>query len=246
MNRRNKNQITQEETFRYPNFNFVSSSFNITYILLIGTTAATIIGALYPGAHQSALNKPLADILILESIVNFIATYFYSFFTKDASQNEEVSESNITSFRYVDWMLTTPFLITAVALYAGYANKQEDGTYQFNARGLVPIVIYNWLMLLFGFLGETGRISRVSGLVAGFLFFGLLLQSFWSSYVISNASKGLFAFLVVVWGFYGIFYMLPSSYKTVGYNFLDLVSKVGFSIFTLGAIINNNLEEAVV
>ena len=231
--------------FRYPDFNLVSASFNVTYILLLGTTAATILGALYPGAHSNSLNKPLADILILESIVNFIATYFYSFFTKDVAQNTNVQESSVTAFRYLDWALTTPFLITSVALYAGYSNKLEDPTYQTNIQGLVPIVIFNWLMLLFGYLGETGKINRTTGLVAGFVFFGLLLQAFWAGFVESNASKGLFAFLVVAWGLYGVFYMLPSAYKTIGYNILDLVSKVGFSIFTIGTIINNNLEEVV-
>jgi bacteriorhodopsin len=39
--------------------------------------------------------------------------------------------------------------------------------------------------------------------------------------------------------------MLPSSYKTIGYNILDMISKVGFSVFTLGTIINNNLGEVV-
>ena len=233
------------EEFRYPDFNLVSASFNVTYILLLGTTAATILGALYPGAHSNPLNKPLADILILESIVNFIATYYYSFFTKDVAKNTNVNEASVTAFRYMDWALTTPFLISAVALYAGYSNKLEDPTYQTNIRGLVPIVIFNWLMLLFGYLGETGKISRTTGLVAGFVFFGLLLQSFWAGFVESNASKGLFAFLVVVWGLYGVFYMLPSSYKTIGYNILDMISKVGFSVFTLGTIINNNLEEVV-
>jgi bacteriorhodopsin len=238
-------QGNMEGEFEYPNFSLSSATFNITYILLLGTTAATILGAIYPGAHQSALNKPLADILIIESIVNFIATYFYSFFTKDSARNKVVRESSVTTFRYMDWALTTPFLISAVALYAGYANRLEDGTYEFNTRALVPIVIYNWLMLLFGYLGETGKISRQNGLIAGFVFFGLLLWTFWDSYVVSNTSKGLFAFLVIVWGAYGVFYTLPSEYKTVGYNILDMISKVGFSVFTLGTIINNNLEEAV-
>jgi bacteriorhodopsin len=238
-------QGNTEGDFEYPNFSLSSATFNITYILLLGTTAATILGALYPGAHQSTLNKPLADILIIESIVNFIATYFYSFFTKDSAKNKVVTESSVTAFRYMDWALTTPFLISAVALYAGYANRLEDGTYEFNTRALVPIVVYNWLMLLFGYLGEMGKISRQNGLIAGFIFFGLLLWTFWDSFVISNASKGLFAFLVIVWGAYGVFYTLPSQYKTVGYNILDMISKVGFSVFTLGTIINNNLEEAV-
>jgi len=230
--------------FRYPNFNPVSASFNLTYIMLLGTTAATIIGAVYPGAHQSSINRPLADILILESIVNFIATYFYSFFTKDSAQNEQVKESEVTSFRYMDWVLTTPFLITAVALYAGYANKQENPDYQLNIRALGPIIVSNWLMLFFGYMGETGKISRSTGLVTGFIFFGLLLQSFWNGFVVSNTSKGLFGFLVLIWGLYGVFFMMPSSYKTIGYNVLDMISKVGFSLFTVGTIINNNIDEA--
>lgn len=226
-------------TFTYPKISLVSASFSLTFLLLLGTTAATIIGAIYPGAHNNPKNRILADILIVESVVNFIATYFYSFFVKDASAGN-VQEENVTVFRYMDWALTTPFLLTAISLYAEYLNREEDPTRQVNWSGLTLPLILNWAMLACGYLGEAGYINYNTGLVTGFVFFGLLLLTFWNNFVVSEKSKVLFYYFTVSWGLYGVMYMLPSNQKTIGYNFLDLVSKVGFSMFTLGTIFANN------
>ena len=37
---------------------------------------------------------------------------------------------------------------------------------------IIKIVVFNGLMLLFGYLGETGIISKYIGIPLGFLFFG--------------------------------------------------------------------------
>lgn len=233
-------ELKTHPPYFYPKLSAVSASFNLTFLLLLGTTAATIIGAVYPGSHTLPKNKILADILIIESIVNFIATYFYSFFVKDAASGN-VQEENVTVYRYMDWALTTPFLLTAIMMYAEYLNREEDPTRKLNLSGLLVPVLLNWGMLLSGYLGETGVISRTAGLVSGFVFFGLLLLTFWNNFVVSENSKKVFLYLVVSWGLYGVMYVLPSNLKTIGYNLLDLVAKVGFSLFTLGSIFTNNV-----
>jgi len=227
------------QKYLYPSITPVSASFNVTFLLLLGTTAATIIGAVYPGSHSLDKNKILADILIVESVVNFIATYFYSFFVKDAASGN-VQEESVTVYRYMDWALTTPFLLTAISLYSEYLNREEDPTRQINWSGLTIPLIANWAMLLCGYLGETGAISKSLGLVSGFVFFAILLITFWNSFVVSENSKKLFIYFLISWGMYGVMYVLPSNQKTIGYNLLDLVSKVGFSLFTLGTIFSNN------
>lgn len=234
-------QLEVHKPYLYPKLSSVSASFNITFLLLLGTTAATIIGAVYPGSHENPKNKLLADILIVESVVNFIATYFYSFFVKDAASGN-VQEESVTVYRYMDWALTTPFLLIAISLYAEYLNRQADPSRKVNWSGLISPIIFNWAMLLSGYLGETGVISKNAGLVSGFVFFGLVLITFWTNFVVSDASKSLFVYLLLSWGLYGVVYVLPSDQKTIGYNLLDLVSKVGFSLFTLGSIFANNAE----
>lgn len=232
-------EVEQRKKYLYPRLSPVSASFNVTFLLLLGTTAATIIGAVYPGSHENPKNKILADILIVESVVNFIATYFYSFFVKDAASGN-VQEESVTVYRYMDWALTTPFLLIAISLYAEYLNREADPTRNINWAGLMAPIVINWGMLACGYLGETGVISHTSGLVSGFAFFALLLYTFWNNFVVSDTSKKLFLYFLISWGLYGVMYMLPSNQKTIGYNLLDLVSKVGFSLFTLGTIFANN------
>lgn len=236
---RYKMETRKNLPYIYPKISAVSASFNVTFLLLLGTTAATIIGAVYPGSHSLAKNKILADILIVESVVNFIATYFYSLFVKDAASGN-VQEESVTTYRYMDWALTTPFLLIAISLYAEYLNREEDPTRIINWSGLGLPILLNWAMLTCGYLGESGTINRTTGLVSGFVFFGLLLLTFWNNFVVSENSKKLFIYFIISWGLYGVMYMLPSNQKTIGYNLLDLVSKVGLSLFTLGTIFSNN------
>jgi len=138
--------------------------------------------------------------------------------------------------------LTTPFLLLAIIMYSHYLNKKEDATREWTWLPVALPIILNWGMLYAGFLGETGRISSNMGLAIGFAFFFALLGLFWYNFVETTASVQLFWYLTISWGLYGVMYVLPDNQKTIGYNLLDLVSKVGFSMFTLGTIFTNNQQ----
>ena len=47
---------------------------------------------------------------------------------------------------------------------------------------IIKIVVFNGLMLLFGYLGETGIISKYIGIPLGFLFFGLAFKVIYDNY----------------------------------------------------------------
>lgn len=221
--------------------NTVNASFYLTFLALFGTTAATVIASFYPGAHSSEENKILADALLLETAVNFIATYFYSLFVRGA-ETGKIDVKKITPFRYLDWALTTPFLLSAIILYFHYLRYKVDNTEKVNFRPLALLLPLNWFMLYSGYLGETNSRYRTSGLMVGFIAFATMCYILWTNYVKDTVpdTKWLFLFFVITWGLYGVAYLLKDTAKNIVYNALDLVAKVLFSLYTVFVIINNN------
>jgi len=220
---------------------FVNASFYLTFLALLGTTAATVIASFYPGAHSSDENKILADALLLETAVNFIATYFYSLFVRGA-ETGKIDVKKITPFRYLDWALTTPFLLASIILYFHYLRYKVDNTEKVNFRPLAILLPLNWLMLFAGYVGETNPSKRTMGFTVGFLAFAAMALVIWNNYVLDSNqdTKNLFFFFLIVWGAYGIAYLLNDVGKNIVYNLLDLVAKVLFSLYTIFVIINNN------
>lgn len=221
--------------------NTVNASFYLTFLALLGTTAATVIASFYPGAHSSDENKILADALLLETAVNFIATYFYSLFVRGAERGS-IDVKRITPFRYLDWALTTPFLLSSIILYFHYLRYKVDNTEKVNFRPLAILLPLNWLMLYAGYIGETNSKYKWSGLTIGFIAFASMAYILWTNYVKETVpeTKWLFLFFVITWGLYGVAYLMKDIAKNITYNALDLVAKVLFSLYTIFVIINNN------
>lgn len=220
---------------------FVNASFYLTFLALLGTTAATVVGSFYPGSHTTAENKILADALLLETAVNFIATYFYSLFIRGA-ETGNINVKRITPFRYLDWALTTPFLLSSIILYFHYLRYKVDNTEKVNFRPLAVLLPLNWLMLAAGYIGETNPHRNTAGLTIGLLAFAAIAMILWNNYVSDTIqeTKYLFYFFLVVWGAYGLAYLLNDTAKNIMYNLLDLVAKVLFSLYTIFVIISNN------
>lgn len=220
---------------------YVNASFYLTFLALLGTTAATVIASFYPGAHTTSENKILADALLLETAVNFIATYFYSLFVRGA-ETGKIDVKKITPFRYLDWALTTPFLLASIIIYFHYLRYKVDNTDKVNFKPLAILLPLNWLMLYSGYIGETNPKNKWTGLTIGFLAFAAMAYVIWNNYVVDSIqeTKFLFFFFLITWGLYGVAYLLNDIAKNIAYNGLDLVAKVLFSLYTVFVIIHNN------
>jgi bacteriorhodopsin len=140
----------------------LQNSFLTTYIVLFGYTAITLIEALRtPSAN-------VRHIMNIETTVSMIAGIVYGTFLEKIKQ-PQFTLSEIVPIRYMDWMITTPLILLAIVLF------YNNDSHLINYKCYGIIVILNWLMLLFGYLGERHSISRVKGLLLGFVFFALLL-----------------------------------------------------------------------
>ena len=211
-------------------------------------TGVIELGALFvKTAPGMALIK---QILGLELAVQAVEGAFYAwlYFNIDRVKN-------ITPKRYADWALTTPTMLVTLVAYIIYLNSDKGKGNESlsllqilreNAAPIAQILGLNWLMLLFGYLGEVGVIPLVAGVALGFVpfiaYFYIMYERFIANdatIVINSTSMKIYAYFLVFWSLYGIVAVLPYALKNTIYNVLDLFSKNFFGLFLSYLIIAN-------
>lgn len=177
----------------------------------------------------------LKDVLAIEAVVQFVETFFYVWVIL-ALKNIE----NMTPRRYIDWSITTPIMLISTIIFMEFKYNRENDREKLTLKkflsdkkyDIVKIVIFNALMLLFGYLGETGVISKYIGIPIGFVFFILSFKIIYENYAVkTDVGYKLFLFIFIVWSMYGIAAMMPTPYKNISYNMLDIVAKNFYGIY---------------
>jgi bacteriorhodopsin len=202
--------------------NLVKNSFRLSCLVLVASTFITFIEALKTD------NKKARHILNLETAVSFVASYVYSIFSGMVDK-EDFSLKNITAYRYMDWVVTTPMLLLALLLFTTYLNKDE-----LHIGRYLLVLFLNYGMLLFGYLGEINKINRTLALTIGSLFFIILILFIWFKYIHGRnikIQKIVFIIFTIVWSLYGVAFTFDEKTKNITYNFLDIISKVFFGLF---------------
>ena len=97
--------------------------------------------------------------MTVSSLVTGIAASHY-YYMRKIWVNEG---KNPATYRYIDWFRTVPLQIIEFYLILSVANKVLRN---YSAQLLAASV----LMILFGFLGETGVIDRMLGFILGTIF----------------------------------------------------------------------------
>lgn len=196
--------------------NVLKNTFSITYTLLLTTAIITFIEAI------RTPNPRIRHILNLETCISFVASYFYSIFMTQINE-KDVNWSHITQTRYVDWSITTPMMLLALCLVL---SMNTDTV--IHLKIIVLIVLLNYIMLLFGYLGEIKTIERIYATIFGFIAFLLMYFIIFINFVkpkYSRANYVLFGIYFIVWSLYGIVYLFDEEYKNMITNILDLTAK---------------------
>ena len=178
----------------------------------------------------------IRQLLILELVVQIIEGSFYFWLAYNFTK-----VLNVTSKRYIDWSITTPTMLITLMIYLIYLNKRVENKInelnlftllKENLNIFIPVVLLNWLMLLFGYLGEMKIIPVLLGVFLGFIPFLIYYYIIYINYVTQNASeKLLFWYFFFFWSLYGFVAILPYYVKNSFYNILDLFAKNFFGIF---------------
>ena len=222
---------------------------HLFYITLIISIVVQIItGIIEIGAFfvkVPSVYSLIKQLLMIELIVQFFEGTFYLWLTYNFTK-----VLNVTPKRYLDWVITTPTMLITLMIYLIYLNKKgENKTNELelftilkeNSSIFIPVVLLNWLMLLFGYLGEMKTIPVLLGIFLGFIPFLIYFYMIYVNYVTQNTSGYLlFWYFFFFWSLYGIVAVLPYYVKNSFYNILDLFAKNFFGLFLSYIIFSGN------
>lgn len=178
----------------------------------------------------------IKELLILEFLVQIIEGSFYFWLVYKFND-----VANVTPKRYIDWTITTPTMLVTLIIYLIYLHHKERNTtgkliffdlLKDNSKNITTVLGLNWLMLLFGYLGEMKILSTYTGVGLGFIPFLLYYFIIYTNYaVLSETGWMLFWYFFFFWSLYGVVAVLPYYMKNTFYNILDLFAKNFFGVF---------------
>jgi hypothetical protein len=216
--------------------------------LVISIIVQIITGIIEIGAFfvkVPTIYSIIRQLLLLELVVQFFEGSFYVWLAYNFTK-----VLNVTPKRYIDWFITTPTMLITLMIYLIYLNKMvEDKTTELefftllkeNSNIFIPVVLLNWLMLFFGYLGEMKIIPVLLGVFLGFIPFLLYYYIIYVNYVTENTNGYLlFWYFFFFWSMYGFVAVLPYYVKNAFYNILDLFAKNFFGVFLSYIIFSGN------
>ena len=141
-------------------------------------------------------------------------------------------------------------LITLIIylIYLEHREKRKDTTQLElfnllikNSTNISYVLYLNWLMLIFGYLGEVKIIDTMTGVILGFIPFLIYYYIIYVNYAVrSESGWKIFWYFFFFWSLYGVVAVLPYYIKNTFYNILDLFAKNFFGIFLSYIIITKS------
>lgn len=188
-----------------------SKSYEVVFIMLFSITILTGLRSV-----QDKLTKKQRISLQLSTFVTIIASMHYFLMI----QNKD----KIEIYRYFDWFFTTPILLIDLCVLLDI-----DDTYF-----MIEIIVYNTLMLLFGFLSEINYLSIITGTILGFIPFLLIFKRI-KDKLGDNTTQEQYNLLYTfffLWSLYGINHVITDEMiKNANYNVLDFTTKGMFGLY---------------
>jgi len=211
----------------------VQKTTDISIYIQIVSLIASSLGILYKLPQEHLI---IRDLLIMETTVQLIELGFYLALLKKMSE----TVIGMAKTRYYDWFITTPTMLLTIIVYFEYLYRLETNGVPFritdfireNQRNIIFITISNFLMLMSGYLYEICKLDKKRATILGYIYFLLTFGFIYNNYAQkSKLGKQFFRILFVIWGTYGIGFLLSDVAKNNVINFLDLFAKNFFGIF---------------
>jgi len=193
----------------------IKKSFDGVLILLVFSAIITFC------ANFFFSNKTIRTILSLETTICLVAAFYYYIFIRRINSEQNINWKDLTQIRYADWIFTTPMMLISLSYLL---SMNSDTVVKFGTTA--SIVILNYIMLGFGYLGEMTNISHIWTMILGFIPFFIMFYLIYKNYVKnSTINMWIFSVYVIIWSFYGIVYLFPQEEKNLITNILDMIAK---------------------
>ncbi len=239
--------------------------YSLVYNALSFVIASMLAATIFLFLSRSQVSKTYKTAVTVSGIVTMIALYHYFRIFNSWEQAYTVLNKTVTTtglpfndaYRYVDWLLTVPLLVTELILVMNLPGK--EGT----AKS-TRLAIYAVLMILLGYPGENATASgtRLLWWCLSMIFFLLIQYELFFGLKAAigqqpENARGMVSaaryITVVTWLFYPIVYLFPllglsgaSSYVgvQVGYSIADVLAKAGFGLFIYVIALRKSQDEA--
>ena len=210
---------------------FVGYSF---WLISMALSAATIFFLM----EALRLGGKWATSLTVSALVTFIAAFHYMYM-------REVWVSTGTSptdFRYIDWLLTVPLLITEFYLILSAITRVSGGIF-------FRLILGVMVMLIPGYMGEAGYMNVTLGFAIGMVgWFWILYEIFageaskvaagQASPAVQKAYSLMKWTVTIGWAVYPVGYFFgymaggtDEGTLNVVYNLADVLNKIAFGLF---------------
>lgn len=217
-----------------------------TFIL---TFFGMVSGAAFFFMQRGSVHYSYQPSMAISGIILLIASMNY-YYMKDVYIMGVVNgtEKFPTEFRYIDWFLTVPLMLTKFPMILGLGPKGR----QF----LIILVVLALMMLATGFMGEINlanpalhyglfAVSIVAWLlIVGLIFFSLSDLPPDIDEIKQVTIKRMAYFILIGWVIYPIGYLMPAigappEFRELLYNVGDLINKVGLAMFVYVAAVKS-------
>jgi len=156
-----------------------------------------------------------------------------------------------TVYRYIDWLITVPLQLVEFYLILSAVRKVDSGIFW-------RILIGSLVMLIGGFLGETGKIPATLGFVVGIAGWVYILYEIFSGEAGKAADKsgnkalvtafGALRMIVTIgWAIYPLGYIfgyltsvIDANSLNVIYNLADFLNKIAFGLIIWSCAVANS------
>ncbi|MFO8027285.1 MAG: bacteriorhodopsin [Opitutales bacterium] len=211
----------------------VDTTFNLAFMAMAG-------GAAYFLFMKDQISPRYRSTMVVSGVILLIAALNY-FYMKEWYAASVLAGDNSfpTSYRYIDWILTTPLMLMKFPLLLGLGGK---GTSFMN-----KLIVLDVLMILFGFFGEILidiPLIHYSFFAAGITcWLGILYLLITATrnlperfpLAVRKCVKVMALFVAVGWTIYPLGYILPSfglpqDVRELVYNVGDIINKVGLAV----------------
>ena len=178
----------------------------IVYKSAVGSLVAQVILGIFTSIGlftgvPKHLEDDLLPIFMLELSSQLIEFVWYLIVV---CKYREVS----TWTRYIDWFLSTPVMLISIILFFLHRSNVSYDEFLQSGR-LYMIIMFNWLMLSFGFALELNASPKITGLAFGS---AMLVASFsvMATFLPNDElSIALFVVMFTVWALYGVAAAFP-------------------------------------
>jgi bacteriorhodopsin len=216
---------------------YVGMSFWLISMALVAATAFFFV-------ERDRVAGKWKTSLTVSGLVTLIAAVHY-FYMRDVWVSTETSP---TEFRYIDWLLTVPLLMVEFYLVLSAVTKVPAGVFW-------RLLLGSIIMLVFGYMGETGMMGVTMAFVLAMLGWGFIVWEIFkgeasqinaglSNANVQGAYKAMLICVTLGWSIYPIGYFVgymgggadPAMLNIV-YNLADFVNKIGFGVIIWAAAV---------